>query len=254
MLKTVLFFASVCLAAAPATSDAATMQAIYSGMVSESHDQTGLFGQGAGASLDGQSYTLTFTYDPAMGSRTTGPAVDEVYGGTVYGTLSPIFGAVLTIGGVSKSLSGASIAFVRQREFFGTDHLDHYAQDDAVDPLTGLISQAIAYQWAIDPGNLLPMNLDMPFSLSGPVGTGLFGGYFGFFLFDPVLNQYLTATRGSLSPGNLRVSVVSPAAVPLPAGAGLLLLALVALGATRQRLSRIPGTSALEALCAPRQI
>ena len=49
------------LAAAPATSDAATMQAIYSGMVSDSHDQTGLFGQEAGASLDGQSYTLTFT-------------------------------------------------------------------------------------------------------------------------------------------------------------------------------------------------
>lgn len=239
MLGKLVFCATVSCAAVPAASGAATMQAVYSGTVSNSYDLTGLFGLGAGASLGGLPYTLTYTYDTGSGLRFTGAASDENYGGTGYDVASPMFSAILAIGDVAQLVFGASFAYARQYGGTEYDYLDHYAQDDVEDLLTGVVSQNYAYQWGYDYSNSLPANLDVPFSFDQLAANGAAGGEFGFFTYDFVEDRYSTYAYGSLYPDSLRVTVVAPAAIPLPAGAWLLVLALGALAALRRTRPRV---------------
>lgn len=238
MLIKVIVTAAILLAAAPSTSGAATMQAVYTGTVGNSYDQSGLFGQGAGASLDGMTYALTYTYDPTFGLRSRGPASDEVYGGAIYGAPSPMYSAVLSIGSVAQLVFGTTFSYARQLEFPGLQYLDHYAVDFAFDPWTGLVSENYAYQWAYAPAGSLPLDLDVALSLAGPAAPGQSGGAFGFCQYDPVTAEYVSCSSGSLFPESLTVSVLAPSAIPLPAGAGLLVAALGALGGLR-RLRRV---------------
>ena len=187
MLRIGIFCATVFVAAVPAASGAATMQAIYTGTVSGSYDMTGLFGRAPGASLDGLAFSLTYTYDTSLGLRYTSATSDEIYGGAGYGAPSPIFSAVLNIGGVAKVIFGTTYSFARQFDGFGYDYLDHYQQEDT---------------------------------------------------YDPVLGGPSTYAFGSLYADTLDVSAVAPAAVPLPAGAGLVVTALAALRGLRSRRAR----------------
>lgn len=238
MLRIGKFCATVFVAAVPAASGAATMQAIYTGTVSGSYDMTGLFGRAPGASLDGLAFSLTYTYDTSLGLRYTSATSDEIYGGAGYGAPSPIFSAVLNIGGVAKVIFGTTYSFARQFDGFGYDYLDHYQQEDTYDPQSGAFSQNYVHQWGYDYGDALPINLDLPFSLSGLASTGQFAGAFGFFSYDPVLGGPSTYAFGSLYADTLDVSAVAPAAVPLPAGAGLVVTALAALRGLRSRRAR----------------
>lgn len=206
------------------------MQAVYSGVVSDSYDWSGLFGRGAGASLGGLPYRLTYTYDTARGHRFTDLMSDELFGGIGYDLPTPIISVVLAIGGVSQSILGTDFAYARQSGGVGYHYLDHYAQDDIQDFQAGTVSQNYAYQWGYDYSNALPVNLDVPFVVHGLTATGAAGGNFGFFTYDFAAAGYSTYTYGSLYPDSLSVSAVTPAVVPLPGGAGLFVLSLGALG------------------------
>lgn len=231
MLRKFIFFAAVGSAAVPAVSEAATMLAVYSGRVSNSYDLTGLFRLGAGTSLGGLPYTLTYTYDTGRGVRFADDASDEIYGGAGYGVASPMISAVLTIGGAAQPVLGTGLAYARQLGGAEYQYFDHYAQDDVEDLQAGVVSQNYAYQWGYDYSTGLPVDLDVPFALEGLAATGAAGGYFGFFTYDFVEGRYTTYAYGNLYPDRLSVSAIAPATVPLPAGAGLLFVALVGLGA-----------------------
>jgi hypothetical protein len=93
------------LAAAPAS--AAVMVATYVGTVSGGLDYDDVFGLGAGASLAGQAFTETFTYDTQAGIDDGDPGFyQERDGGTAWGAPSPMLDAALIIAGTAYYVAG----------------------------------------------------------------------------------------------------------------------------------------------------
>jgi hypothetical protein len=93
------------LAAAPAS--AAVMVATYVGTVFGGLDYGNVFGLGAGASLAGQAFTETFTYDTQVGIDDGEPGFyQEQDGGTAWGAPSPMLGATLLIAGTTYDVAG----------------------------------------------------------------------------------------------------------------------------------------------------
>jgi hypothetical protein len=90
-------------------AQAAVMQAVYTGTIADGIDEGGLyFGL---TDLAGQSFTATFVYDTARGSRTTfmdptnPTSSDTVVGGSDFSSapLAPVLAAMLTINGRTHS-------------------------------------------------------------------------------------------------------------------------------------------------------
>ena len=75
----------------------------YTGTVTGSYDQTGLFGVTPGSSLDGLDYTLAFVFDTAAGNFVDAGYYELLYGS--YG-LASVGSATLTINGVSQTING----------------------------------------------------------------------------------------------------------------------------------------------------
>jgi hypothetical protein len=93
------------LAAGPAS--AAVMVATYVGTVSGGLDYGDVFGLGAGASLAGQVFTETFTYDTQAGIDDGDPGFyQEQDGGTAWGAPSPMLDAGLMIAGTTYVVAG----------------------------------------------------------------------------------------------------------------------------------------------------
>lgn len=89
------------LAASPAS--ASIMMATFTGATDfGGYDYGGIFGP-AGASLAYKNMSLTFTYDTEKGELIGGGA-ETRYGGTMWGTVSPILSAAITIGDVTQAL------------------------------------------------------------------------------------------------------------------------------------------------------
>ena len=78
------------------------------GIVTCDYDLTGIFGTvGGNNDLVGQSYTAKFTFDTSLGTPDSNPgphAYQQIYGGTNWGTTSPVIGATVTIGSVTVSV------------------------------------------------------------------------------------------------------------------------------------------------------
>ena len=92
-------------AACAASADAAILVATYTGTVSDGYDQTGVFGA-AGASLTGDSYVAKYTFDTTKGVDYNDlPAFEELYGGSAYGTSSPV-SATIIINGHTQLIEG----------------------------------------------------------------------------------------------------------------------------------------------------
>jgi len=95
-------------AACAASADAATLVATYTGTVSSGYDQTGLFGT-AGGDLAGAAYTVKYTIDTTKGVYVNNlPSHDALYGGSDYGTSSPV-SATVTINGITLSIGGETV-------------------------------------------------------------------------------------------------------------------------------------------------
>jgi len=102
--------------AAVAQPGAASYLITYKGHVSNSYDQTGAFGVEPGRSLDGLAfaavYTLTYPTPDAYADYDDG-TVAQTYGGSAYGTPSPV-SALLTINGASMEFSGNYIGAMKK--------------------------------------------------------------------------------------------------------------------------------------------
>ncbi|MDB5422650.1 MAG: hypothetical protein JWQ29_66 [Phenylobacterium sp.] len=174
-------------AACPAS--AAIMLATYTGTVTLGVETTDLFGLGAGASLVGQAFTATFTYDTEAGLDGSEPGFyQERDGGTAWGAPSPILGATLSIHDLTYDLGGDMNAKVLS--WTGHQSL-HRAESFA----GGAFNQLFLY-----------LNHDAPGDLAAAVpttGGSLSGGTF-----------LLNGPGGLLASGNLRASSLTIAAAP----------------------------------------
>src|SRR5690349_21852493 len=88
MLTTLAALASACALAAPA--QAAIMTAIITGHVGYGEDSAGLFGAPGGVFM-GETYVVTYIYDPDRANRITTPTYDFAVGGVSSGVvLNPL--------------------------------------------------------------------------------------------------------------------------------------------------------------------
>lgn len=216
--------ASVCLVAVSIgdVAAAATINVTVSGTVIGSSDTTGLFGV-AGSTLDGQAFTLRFSFDTTRGNRENlGPdKYDYVFGGGGTGFTNPTISADLTIGGHTESVAGqgGSGYYVGDAALWGGDTFGASAVDfGSASPGLGVYNSLGMY--FIDPGVKLPDTLDKSFTYRPTAGATVVGEFM-FYTYD-----YSTGSSQKLAQGNLSISSVTVAPVPLPA-AGLALMGAV---------------------------
>jgi hypothetical protein len=202
-LATALFLACI------APAKAVPMQAVYTGTIFGSADETQLFG--AGTNLDGQSYSLAFFYDPETpgSTRVTTPASDTVQGGTSL--------AILTIAGHAEHIAASFFGLASNSANYFTEH---DARDISFDGIH--YTDSYVFNTASDLDFTTPIDLQTAFATSLSNGYG--SGYFGLFSTDVSLNQTITRAYGNMNPTSLTVSRVS--AVPIPGSLPLLAAAL----------------------------
>ena len=238
-------FCALALNGVAAPVAAVPIQAVFTGTVYGSFDKTGLFG-GAGGSLDGQAFTMTFKYDTALGQRSNaGPSTyDNVIGSTRFGLSNPTISATLQIGSQSRSILGDYFSQYQMCDdgyplYCGVDQYYANAEDYLTQPGGSYtLNRFVINFW--DYLEFLPDNLDTPFSMlvSGSVGQD---SRFIFASYDAALGTYPVYTYGGLTVSSLTVGPVVPpvAPVPLPAAGGALLAALAAIGVLRGRRPRL---------------
>lgn len=241
--------ASLMMAGA-SVAGAATVTATYTGEVSNSTDAVGLFG-GSGddpSANDGERFALTFVFDPdAVGTLRLGlggysPIYDESYdfsyGGSDNDRPTPSLGVELTIGGTSQAFVGD----VHFNAFIGESRYQTIAIGSTAGSYVGEVTAAIVNQHL-----LLPALLEQPFTLAVLPNLNLFPSS-AFSFRDPGCGAGDPScdVTGSLRLDALTVSVagigpgpdLTPAHVPLPASAALLLAALACMGGSRLRRGR----------------
>ena len=207
------------------SASAATMQAVYTGTVSNSVVDYGpVFGvyYDDNGPLDGMAFAATIIYDTSLGTPYGDPTYTETYGGTDKGSTSPILSAVLTINGGSWSFKPGQYSSVQNsdnpsssnsRADAYTYQYENTATEDVKDELS-------LYALA-GPGDI-PLDLTVPFAVAGPT----INGYFNIDNYQRGSGEYRYA-YGTLNTAGLTVS-----AIPLPASLPLMLAGLGALGLT----------------------
>jgi hypothetical protein len=205
------------------------MKAVFTGIVSDSADQTNYFGRGTGGALDGLAYTLTFLYDPdtPTANRFTSALYDQVSGGTLFGSgvASPTQSAKLTIGGLSRNIDpsqyGSGLAF-------GNDYYQQVVQDTFDD---GMSSSRYNFFSQIVYDASVVSDLEAPLSIATILLPAY--GQFQFSNFDYGSGQYTYLVSGTLNATGLAVSQVSD--VPVPAAFPMLAAGLGALSVIAKR-------------------
>ena len=85
-------------------ASAAIMDVTYTGTVNSGIDTLGVFG---GGSLVGLSWVATYTFDTSLGYLNSSSSKNDVYGGSKFGTTSPVLSSMITINGVGKAVGGS---------------------------------------------------------------------------------------------------------------------------------------------------
>jgi hypothetical protein len=240
-----------------AAAPAATMKLVITGFVSEQQDAGDIVWSGL-ASV-GAAFTATYLINTRAGiaqtftDSSTGQVNRNLLGGAAYGT-SIVESAVLTIGGISRTIAGAwdSTATIigagntaPDNTYGATGFLRHTSTDEVSDATSGT-SAGMQFDIADILGNAfdIPADFDVPYDvtsadavISGFAGFQSYHDYtcIGFKCF--VTNDYFsytnfTGTRAVLT------NLSPEATVPLPASFGLLLAGIGALGAVSRRRHR----------------
>lgn len=215
---------------------AATMQAVFSGVVAGAWDEIGLFGP-AGGTLDGVGYTVTILFDPDLGSRDHQASYDQVWGGGAWGTGSPVLSARLTVGGIAQDITGSYQGGLSAFDYAAAGiapsggSANAFAGDYDVDPVTGAYDFAFITLGVEDLAATGPFDLDHRLALASAGGATAGGGYFHFSHYDGS-EDFSTNTFGMFVPGSVRIG---PAPVPLPASALLLAGGLCGVALVRRR-------------------
>jgi hypothetical protein len=112
-------------------AQAATMRAVYTGIVASGNDSVGFFAPAGPGSLDDLAVELIFVYDTSLGARSSSgpdesPAFDALAGG--YGdTESPFLSVSVTVGGVTRALPGKIAGEVIYQEIGLGWRYEHFA-------------------------------------------------------------------------------------------------------------------------------
>ncbi|HEY1559684.1 MAG TPA: PEPxxWA-CTERM sorting domain-containing protein [Caulobacteraceae bacterium] len=219
-IKVILAAGAAALCAMGASAASATeYEAIYTGTIYDSYDYTGVFGP-ADSSLDGDAFVATYTFNTAVGDRTTIPGVsDHLDNGGPFGFPGGET-ATLTINGVTVSFGGtyswSTDAMVDRR-------INGVADTRTLTPLTDQLIFNIVL-----PPSAPPLFGTYPLT-SVSSGDGHFGDYTapGGVLIDDFATGYFD---------NMTYEVVE---VPEPATWALVLAGFAGLGAVlRSRLVR----------------
>lgn len=225
MNKIVTIIALSCLPALPAVS--ATITAVGTGVIQSGYDETDLFG--LGTDLTGYTATLTFVYDTeALPNRST-------YSDSTYvsddSTGAPVFSrASLRIGDYEYAMPVTYFGVAQLVRGEGYESYNLFSQYYSIDYEYGYEYGATWTDETISLGlGELPAgvtSLNDAFSWSG---VSYYGSSFRVATYDGI-SGYLRNISGYLTIDSLIVSSeASLPAVPLPAGAPLILSGLVAL-------------------------
>lgn len=228
-MKYLVVAAAVVFAGFGASATASVMQAVYTGTVYNSQNDTGEFGIADPHGLDGLAYTLTYVYDTSLGHRTTNSQHDDVIGGTYYNAVSPIVSSLLTINGVTKLVLGGYTGEVAVYNYsyemsFSLDASDFYSSGDFGSANHIGMSSFV-------PKGSIQTNVERAFSLGSLANN--FSSFFQFQTYNNSTSSFSTNVKGDLSQESLIVTRISP--VPLPASFGLMAAALGGLVAFRRR-------------------
>ena len=204
---------------ASSAASAKIMVATWTGTVSSGSDVTGVFGP-ANSSLNGDTFTVKFTYDTDLGTRLTSPGVsDEVEGGSLYGVPSPLM-ATLTINGIPKTIAGIYQAALGQDD---TTYVEDIAYDVYVTNNTQFLNFVDLRAYV--PG--VPLNIEDSFA---PIAVNSYSGHFQLYSYNG--NSTFYQASGALTNDTYEIQ---PLAVPEPAAWVLMLTGLSLGGAMLRR-------------------
>jgi len=212
-------------AAAPLS--AAVVQVQYTGTVSEGFDTTGIFGT-AGSFLNGAAYTANYTFETTYGTTHSSLGLTEVYGGGLWGTISPSLGATITINGITVSLVGNLIGHLVGYNNGTLSQVLHEAEDFA-DTGSGY-SQTQLYNVIDNDSNAFTNSLTDPLSYAVAAGDDAYG----YFAVSDIAYDFGSASTNAyaqLVPDHITIG----APIPEPETYAMLLAGLGLLGFAARR-------------------
>jgi len=213
-----------------AAARAAIHTAVYTGIVSDGLDVTGVFGAPL-ASLDDLPFVATFRYDTALGDRTTLRGQrDTIVGGSTYGVPTMITEATLRIAGITVAFDRDYYGLADAAHGFVQTGNGHYFDD------------GITYNWdTLTAGAAVsgaPPSLEWNMSALAWYG----GGAFQLNSIDLASGQFLRRAGGSLLVTWVTTSGGTGATnLPEPASWALMIAGFGMVGATLRRSRAMVG-------------
>jgi hypothetical protein len=203
-LVTAAFIAAAAsISSVPAS--AAIVTATYKGTVDYGYDGTGVFGA-AGTDLTGDAFTAVYKInDAAPGAYAVSnpPYYSYIYGGSAYGTTSPV-SAVVTINGHSLSAGNyAGEAFQAASPWYYSE-VYHFAENYSSN--ANGYAYAYAYNYVYSSSDPFVTSADYHTPLSHQVQPGDYGyGYVQTYAYDYRTGSYQSAYAG-LSDSSVTIS------------------------------------------------
>jgi hypothetical protein len=210
-------FLALGLAAISSPASAITMVVKYTGTVTDSTYIGGdHFGLSPGGSIEGAAVAVRVRYDTALGERTTVAGVtDQLFGGGIDGTVSPILSYRITINGYSEEMSDPFYGFAMAQPSELSQTASSYGGTRHV-TISALSYGGAAFEPDLEAS--LPVT-----SLTGPLQG------FGFFGIVDCWRPDCTPDDDFLI-ADMSFDTIGVAPVPLPASLGIIVAALSALG------------------------
>lgn len=217
------------------SANAATMQTVYTGTVSNSYTNgEDFFGIAAATgALDNQTFTATFVYDTSLGYAQGTAATPQLYG---YGSNSPMLSAILTINGFDVSFSTGNYGTEFRGEYSNATRAGSTAQHDSYSAATGLTTVSNLYFDVSAAVGAIPADLEATFDVAA-TGTS----YFELYDINYATYQYPRYLQGALNTTHVTVTefiAAAPSAVPLPASLPLLAIAMGGFGFMGRRRAK----------------
>lgn len=220
--------ASVALSAA-APARAAIVSVVYTGTVDYGWDVTGLFGT-ANGDLAGLSFKMEYVFDTTRGERFNNP-YNHVYGGTVFGTISPALSMTATINGTAQGIEAIHFASMDGLSNLNESRIHHQGEY--------YYSDGLIFKYNYFNSFVQRADGQLPASLEGPyyrfIQAGDFSkSYVYFNTFDYTANAYIIDTFAQMQNETLSITTLS-SAVPEPSTWAMMLIGFLGLALVHRR-------------------